>query len=173
MEYKRGNHKTIGIYERFIKKPIDILLSMGTLIILSILLSTAVLVRVKLGCMVLLSQEKLGKDEKNFRIYKFCSMSNQKDDEGNLLSDEMRLTRFGWILRSTSLYREGQSENFHLLCNNNALKGFAVPERTIANLRPNFLEDGELFSSQAESHYDYFYETCGRESRVAFSYCCA
>lgn len=64
---------------------------------------TAGLVRVKLGTPVLFRQERPGKDEKIFQLYKFRSMTDQKDAEGNLLPDDIRLTKFGRLLRSTSL----------------------------------------------------------------------
>ncbi len=97
-------HKPYGPYERFVKRPLDLLLSSTTLVILSpIMAITAILVRKKLGSPVLFSQERPGKDEKLFKIYKFRTMTDDKDADGNLLPDAERLTRFGKILRSTSL----------------------------------------------------------------------
>lgn len=93
-----------GIYEKYIKRIIDIVLSLTALIILSpILLIVALLVRRKLGSPVLFKQERPGLNEKIFRMYKFRSMSDQKDENGKLLPDEVRLTSFGKKLRSTSL----------------------------------------------------------------------
>ena len=101
---ERTNHKPYGPYERFIKRPLDAFLATGALIVLSpVLLVTAVLVRVKLGSPVLFTQDRPGRDEKIFKLYKFRSMTNQKDENGKLLPDDMRLTKFGRILRSTSL----------------------------------------------------------------------
>ena len=97
-------HKPYGPYERFIKRPLDCLLSSLALIILSpIMLITAILVRVKLGSPILFSQERPGRNEKLFKIYKFRTMTDKRDESGNLLPDAERLTKFGKILRSTSL----------------------------------------------------------------------
>ena len=82
-------HKPYGLYERLMKRPLDCLLAIGSLIILSpVLLITAILVRIKLGAPVLFTQERPGKDEKTFRLYKFRSMTDARDKEGKLLSDE-------------------------------------------------------------------------------------
>ena len=91
-------------YEKYIKRLLDILLSGLALIVLSpVLLVTAVLVRTKLGSPVIFHQDRPGKDEKIFRLYKFRSMTDERDENGNLLPDEVRLTKFGKLLRSTSL----------------------------------------------------------------------
>jgi len=91
-------------YERFIKKPMDFQLSLLALIILSpVLIVVAILVRVKLGSPVIFNQPRPGKNEKIFNLYKFRTMTNQKDSNGQLLPDSVRLTKFGKFLRSTSL----------------------------------------------------------------------
>ena len=96
-------HKA-SFYEKYIKRLMDIVLSGGALIVLSpVLLVTAILVRTKLGSPVIFCQERPGKDEKVFKLYKFRSMTDQRDACGNLLPDEVRLTKFGKLLRSTSL----------------------------------------------------------------------
>lgn len=93
-----------GVYARYIKRILDILLSGCALIALSpVLLIVAVLVRTKLGSPVIFCQERPGKDEKIFKMYKFRSMSDARDENGELLPDEVRLTKFGRALRSTSL----------------------------------------------------------------------
>lgn len=93
-----------SFYETYIKRLLDIVLSAGALLVLwPVLLVTAVLVRFRLGSPVIFCQERPGKDEKVFRLYKFRSMTDQRDDRGQLLPDEVRLTRFGKLLRSTSL----------------------------------------------------------------------
>lgn len=93
-----------SIYEKYIKRLLDIILSGGALIVLSpVLLVTAILVRIKLGSPVIFCQERPGKDERVFKLYKFRSMTDERDENGNLLPDEVRLTRFGKLLRSTSL----------------------------------------------------------------------
>lgn len=92
------------MYKSFFKRFLDIVLSGGALIVLSpVLLITAYFVKVKLGSPVLFTQDRPGKNEKIFRMYKFRSMSDARDKEGNLLPDDVRLTSFGRKLRSTSL----------------------------------------------------------------------
>jgi len=101
---KSENHKPYGPYERFVKRGLDAFLATGALIVLSpVLLVTAILVRVKLGSPVLFTQDRPGKDEKVFKLYKFRSMTEARDEKGQLLPDDQRLPRFGQKLRSTSL----------------------------------------------------------------------
>lgn len=96
-------HKA-GFYEKFVKRFLDIFLSGMALIVLSpLLLVTAILVRVKLGSPVIFCQERPGRDEKIFKLHKFRSMSDARDETGNLLPDEIRLGKFGRNLRATSL----------------------------------------------------------------------
>lgn len=93
-----------GVYARYIKRILDVLLSGCALIVLSpVLLIVAVLVRTKLGSPVIFCQERPGKDEKIFKMYKFRSMTDARGENGELLPDEVRLTKFGRALRSTSL----------------------------------------------------------------------
>lgn len=93
-----------GVYARYIKRILDVLLSGCALLVLSpVLLIVAVLVRTKLGSPVIFCQERPGKDEKIFKMYKFRSMTDERDENGELVPDELRLTRFGKALRSTSL----------------------------------------------------------------------
>lgn len=93
-----------GIYARCIKRLLDILLSGCALIVLSpVMLMVAILVRFKLGSPVIFCQERPGKDEKIFTMYKFRSMTDGRDENGELLPDDVRLTAFGKMLRSTSL----------------------------------------------------------------------
>ena len=107
---QKNAHKPYGPYERFFKRPLDTFLSTGALIVLSpIWIVVAILVRVKHGSPVVFSQERPGRiepqtgKEKIFTLYKFRSMTNEKDQEGNLLPAKDRLTHFGKRLRSTSL----------------------------------------------------------------------
>lgn len=95
-------HKA-GFYEKYVKRLLDIVLSGFALIILSpLLLATIILVRVKLGRPVVFCQERPGKDEVIFKLHKFRSMSDARDGNGNLLPDEVRLGKFGKVLRATS-----------------------------------------------------------------------
>ena len=94
----------IGFYERYLKRFLDILCALAALVVFSWLyLIVAVLVRVKLGSPVIFMQPRPGKDEKIFNLYKFRSMTDERDENGNLLPDEVRLTKFGKALRATSL----------------------------------------------------------------------
>lgn len=98
------NHKPYGKYEKYIKRPQDFLCALAAVIVLSpVMLITAVLVRIKLGSPVIFTQDRPGKDEHIFQLYKFRTMTDEKDENGNLLSDDVRLTPFGQKLRSTSL----------------------------------------------------------------------
>lgn len=92
------------MYAKYIKRILDFVLSLCALIVLSpILLIVAILVRIKLGSPIIFKQKRPGKDEKIFTLYKFRTMTDKKDENGNLLPDEERLTKFGKFLRSTSL----------------------------------------------------------------------
>lgn len=100
----KNSHKPYGPYEKYIKRPQDFLCALAAIIVLSpIMLVTAALVRIKLGSPVLFTQDRPGKDGKIFKLYKFRSMTDDKDEDGNLLPDEVRLTTFGKKLRATSL----------------------------------------------------------------------
>lgn len=100
----QNQHKPYGIYERFLKRSFDLVLSLGALLVLFPLICiVAIMVRIKLGSPVLFVQERPGKNEKIFRIYKFRTMTDKKDSNGFLLRDKDRLTPFGKKLRSTSL----------------------------------------------------------------------
>ena len=96
-------HKA-SFYEKYIKRLLDILLSGLALALLSpVLLVTAILVGTKLGSPVIFCQQRPGKNEKIFKLYKFRSMTDQRDEKGELLPDEVRLTKFGKLLRASSL----------------------------------------------------------------------
>ena len=92
------------MYQLFIKRLFDFILSLMAIIILSpVFIIVALLVRIKLGSPILFKQERPGLNEKIFKMYKFRTMTSKVDEEGNLLPDEVRLTSFGQLLRSTSL----------------------------------------------------------------------
>lgn len=93
-----------GFYKKLIKRPLDFTISLMMLIILSpLLLVVAILVRKKLGSPILFKQKRPGLNEKIFMMYKFRTMTEEKDENGELLPDSVRLTRFGKLLRSTSI----------------------------------------------------------------------
>lgn len=118
------------MYAKHIKRPLDFTLSLISIILLSpLLLVIAILVRVKLGKPIIFKQQRPGKNEKIFTLYKFRTMTDKKDEKGNLLPDEQRLTKFGKALRSTSL------DELPELCN--ILKG----DMAIVGPRPQLIRD--------------------------------
>lgn len=137
MEHKKR------IYEKYIKRILDFILSLIALICLSpILLIVAILVRVKLGSPIIFKQQRPGKDEKIFTLYKFRTMTDEKDENGNLLPDSKRLTKFGKFLRSTSL-----DELPELI---NILKG----NMAIVGPRPLLVEYLELYNEEQKHRHD-------------------
>lgn len=97
-------HKPYGPYEKYFKRPLDIVCALLAMTVLCWLYAlVAVLVRIKLGKPVLFTQMRPGKDEKIFKLYKFRTMTDDRDENGELLPDEVRLTKFGKLLRATSL----------------------------------------------------------------------
>lgn len=99
-----NKHKPYGLYEKYFKRLVDIVCSLAAIILLSWLyIIVAVLVRIKLGSPVIFCQQRPGKDEKVFKLYKFRTMTDERDENGELLPDEVRLTEFGKKLRASSL----------------------------------------------------------------------
>ena len=124
------------MYKRFVKRCLDFLLSLAALIILSpVLLLVAILVRCKLGSPILFKQERPGLHEKIFCMYKFRTMTDAKDADGNLLPDEVRLTKFGNLLRSTSL--DELPELFNILKGDMAIVG---PRPLLVQYLPRYNE---------------------------------
>ena len=96
MEHKKG------VYEKYIKRPQDFFCALLACIVLSpVILAIAILVKIKIGEPVLFSQERPGLHGKVFKLYKFRTMTNERNEKGELLPDEQRLTSFGKLLRST------------------------------------------------------------------------
>ncbi len=125
------------MYRKCIKRCLDFLLSLCGIIVLGpVLVVLAVLVRVKLGSPVLFHQERPGRHEKIFKLYKFRSMTDEKDVEGNLLPDEVRLTKFGRLLRSTSL--DELPELFNILKGDMSLVG---PRPLLVRYLPYYTEE--------------------------------
>nr|WP_319001051.1 sugar transferase [Clostridium algidicarnis] len=93
-----------GIYMRYFKRPMDLILSLIAIIVLSpVMLVVSILVRTKLGSPVIFKQERPGFNEEIFTLYKFRTMTDERDENDDLLPDSVRLTKFGRLLRSTSL----------------------------------------------------------------------
>lgn len=135
-------HKA-GFYEKYVKRKLDFLLSLIAIVIFSpLILITALLVRVKLGSPIVFCQKRPGKDEKIFSMYKFRSMTDEKDENGNLLPDEVRLTGFGKKLRATSL--DELPELF------NILKG----DMSIVGPRPLLVSYLERYNEEQKHRHD-------------------
>lgn len=110
------------MYQRYIKRAVDFLLALVAIIVLSpIMLIVTILVRTKLGSPVLFKQQRPGKNEKIFNMYKFRTMTDERDENGELCSDEIRLTDFGKKLRSTSL--DELPELFNILLGDMSIVG--------------------------------------------------
>ncbi len=131
------------MYKNFIKRILDIILSFFALLILSpLLIITAILVRLKLGSPILFRQARPGKNEKIFHIFKFRTMTDEKDKNGNLLPDEIRLTKFGQFLRSTSI-----DELPELL---NILKG----DMSVVGPRPLLVQYLDRYNNEQRHRHD-------------------
>lgn len=117
---RRG--KKQGFYEKYVKRPQDFCCALAAVIVLSpVMAVTAFLVRLKLGAPVIFKQERPGLNGNIFTLYKFRTMTEEKGADGNLLPDEVRLTKFGKLLRSTSL--DELPELFNILNGDMAVVG--------------------------------------------------
>jgi lipopolysaccharide/colanic/teichoic acid biosynthesis glycosyltransferase len=132
-----------GIYRRILKRPMDFILSLMAIIVLSpVLIIVSILVRFKLGSPVLFKQKRPGLNEKIFTMYKFRTMTDEKDENGELLPNHMRLTKFGRILRATSL--DELPELF------NILNG----DMSIIGPRPLLIEYLPLYNEKQKHRHD-------------------
>lgn len=130
-------HKPYGPYERFVKRPLDIFCSLLAIVVFWwLFVIVAILVRVKLGSPVLFTQDRPGKDEKIFKLYKFRTMTDARDESGNLLPDDVRLTKFGKLLRSTSL--DELPEVFNILKGDMSIVG---PRPLLVSYLPYYTEE--------------------------------
>lgn len=101
---KDSKHIPYGVYEAYFKRPLDFICGMLAVIVFwPLYLIIAILVKIKLGSPVLFTQERPGQNEKIFKLYKFRTMTDERDEHGELLPDDIRLTKFGKWLRNTSL----------------------------------------------------------------------
>ena len=124
------------MYRKYIKRLLDIVISLCGIIVLSpVYLILGILVRTKLGTPVIFRQDRPGKDEKVFQLYKFRSMTDEKDENGNPLPDEVRLTPFGKKLRSTSM--DELPELFNILKGDMSLIG---PRPLLVRYLPRYNE---------------------------------
>ena len=132
-----------GLYRLYFKRPMDFILSLLAIIILSpVFIITGILVRTKLGSPILFKQNRPGLDEKIFTMYKFRTMTDQKDENGELLPDHIRLTKFGKMLRATSL--DELPELF------NILKG----DMSIIGPRPLLVQYLQLYNDHQQRRHE-------------------
>ena len=131
------------MYRKYIKRLLDIIMAAAGIIVLSpVMLVTAFLVRVKLGSPVIFKQKRPGKNERIFEMYKFRSMTDERDQDGNLLPDEVRLTEFGKKLRATSL--DELPELF------NILKG----DMSVGGPRPQLVRDMVFMTAKQRKRHE-------------------
>ena len=131
------------MYQKYIKRMLDIFVSLCGIIVLSpFLIIVACLVRVKLGKPVIFKQERPGKNEKVFKLYKFRTMTDEKDENGNLLKNEQRLTKFGRLLRRTSL--DELPELFNIL----------IGQMSIVGPRPLLVEYLPYYTEKEKHRHD-------------------
>lgn len=131
------------IYRKYLKRPMDFTLSLIAIILLCpVLLIVALLVRVKLGSPIIFKQRRPGLNEKIFTMYKFRTMTDQKDEKGEYLPDSVRLTSFGKWLRSTSL--DELPELFNIL----------IGDMSIVGPRPLLVQYLELYNSHQKRRHE-------------------
>ena len=131
------------MYQKYIKRALDFVLALLACVILSpIMLIVAVLVRAKLGSPILFKQQRPGKNEKIFNMYKFRTMTDERDENGELCSDEIRLTNFGKKLRSTSL--DELPELFNIL----------LGDMSIVGPRPLLVKYLPLYNDEQRKRHD-------------------
>lgn len=125
------------MYKKYFKRPIDIFCALAAIIVFSWLyIIVAILVRIKLGSPVLFKQDRPGLNGKIFKLYKFRTMTNERDENGNLLPDDVRLTKFGRFLRSTSL--DELPEAFNILRGDMSVVG---PRPLLVEYLPYYTEE--------------------------------
>lgn len=155
-----------GVYERYLKRFFDFICALLALIILSpVILVIAILVRYKLGAPVIFSQERPGLHERLFKLYKFRSMTDEKDEKGELLPDQDRITKFGHFLRKTSL--DELPELWNILRGDMSIVGprpllvrylpyYDEYERRRHNVRPGLTGEAQIHGRNALSWSERF-----------------
>ncbi len=140
---EEGCHIPYGPYEAVLKRPLDAVVSSLALVLLApVLGAVALAVKIKLGSPVIFSQERPGLNGQVFRIKKFRTMTDERDAQGNLLSDEIRLTRFGKLLRSASL--DELPELWNIL----------LGEMSVVGPRPLLVEYLERYDDRQKHRHD-------------------
>lgn len=131
-----------GFYEKYMKRLLDIVCALAALIVFSWLyIIVAILVRIKLGSPVIFKQPRPGKNEKIFNLYKFRTMTDERDENGNLMPDAVRLTKFGKALRATSLDELPEAINI--------LKG----DMSVIGPRPQLVRDMVFMTSEQRKRH--------------------
>jgi hypothetical protein len=153
---------TKNLYMQYIKRPLGFVLSLVALIVLSpVLLVIALLVRIKLGSPIIFKQERPGKDERPFTLYKFRTMSDERDKNGNLLPDNLRATSFGNMLRKTSL--DELPELFNILNGDMSIVG---PRPLMVEYLPfKQFSKWHHFSNSSNRHYSVINAPCHCSTR--------
>lgn len=132
-----NKHKPYGLYERYFKRLVDIVCSLTVIVLLSWLyVIVAVLVKTKLGSPVIFCQQRPGKNGEIFKLYKFRTMTDERDENGDLLPDDVRLTEFGKMLRASSL--DELPELFNILKGDMSLIG---PRPLLVSYLPWYTEE--------------------------------
>ena len=172
-------HKPYGPYEKYLKRPLDFCCGIAAVVVFCWLYAiVAILVRVKLGSPVLFTQDRPGKDEKTFKLYKFRTMTDKRDENGELLPDEVRLTKFGKILRATSL--DELHEAFNIIKGDMSVIGprpllvkylpyYTTEERKRHSVRPGLTGLAQVRGRNLLSWDERFAIDCEYVEKITFS----
>lgn len=172
-------HKPYGPYEKYFKRPLDFCCGIAAVVVFCWLYAiVAILVRVKLGSPVLFTQDRPGKDEKTFKLYKFRTMTDKRDENGELLPDEVRLTKFGKILRATSL--DELPEAFNIIKGDMSVIGprpllvkylpyYTTEERKRHSVRPGLTGLAQVRGRNLLSWDERFAIDCEYVEKITFS----
>lgn len=172
-------HKPYGPYEKYLKRPLDFCCGIAAVVVFCWLYAiVAILVRVKLGSPVLFTQDRPGKDEKTFKLYKFRTMTDKRDENGELLPDEVRLTKFGKILRATSL--DELPEAFNIIKGDMSVIGprpllvkylpyYTTEERKRHSVRPGLTGLAQVRGRNLLSWDERFAIDCEYVEKITFS----
>ncbi|MDD6400231.1 MAG: sugar transferase [Lachnospiraceae bacterium] len=171
-------HKIYGPYERHFKRPLDFVCGIVTVVLFCWLYAIiAILVKIKLGSPIIFTQDRPGKNEKVFRLYKFRTMTDEKDENGVLLPDNARITKFGKFLRSTSI--DELPEIFNIIKGDMSVIGprpllveylpyYTTEERQRHNVRPGLTGLAQVSGRNLLSWDERFKLDCIYVERITF-----